>query len=277
MRSSDPVCTGGATFFVQNNHVQRLTAPVAMFARTNGLALEDRSSFEGFDPDNCGIDWSEHSTVPYGSVQFLRQCKNSSLGRFVLHDEEAFAASNWMPILGDLSLNHAGHRADVREITHLLSPGGRLHVRPDRVDKAFAGAVFDASSWQQAVQSRRLAGELDCWVTPVRHIEAEWRCWIVGGEVVNVSQYRDSERMCVREENDVGVWRAASELSGVFTPAPCVVMDIAKTDTGHAVIEYNPIHCSGWYAARVDRVLSDWVQWSTHHFSKKQALAKSAG
>lgn len=45
----------GPAFFVQNNYVERLTEPVASFARKHGVALEDRSSSQGFDPDDRGI------------------------------------------------------------------------------------------------------------------------------------------------------------------------------------------------------------------------------
>ncbi|WP_199028844.1 hypothetical protein [Ralstonia sp. ASV6] len=59
--------------FVQNNYVERLTAPVAIFARAAGITLYDRSSTTNFDPDDCGIDWTGFRFVlTYGSVQFLR-------------------------------------------------------------------------------------------------------------------------------------------------------------------------------------------------------------
>ena len=43
-------------FFLQNNLVERLTAPVARFARANNIAPVDRSSTQEFDPLDCGID-----------------------------------------------------------------------------------------------------------------------------------------------------------------------------------------------------------------------------
>lgn len=36
-----------SAFFVQNNYVERLTAPVALFANAHDIALEDRSQLQG--------------------------------------------------------------------------------------------------------------------------------------------------------------------------------------------------------------------------------------
>ena len=254
-------------FFVQNNYVERLTVPVATFARQNGFALEDRSSLIGFNPDDCGIDWTQYVVViPYGSVQFLRQCKASSLSRFVLHDESMFATSKWIPFFGAKALNHAGRAAPVGQVAGLLEQGGSYHLRPDRVDKAFTGAVVGLQEWLSVVSERTLDTHLGCWVTPVQAIAAEWRCWVVGGRVISISKYREESKMAVSPESSVEVWAAARELAGVFLPEPCVVLDIAKTDRGFSVVEFNPIHCSGWYAADTPKVLTKWAEWSQGHF-----------
>jgi hypothetical protein len=46
-------------FFVQNNRVERLTAPVAIYARANGIDLEDYSSSASLNVDTIGIDWAQ--------------------------------------------------------------------------------------------------------------------------------------------------------------------------------------------------------------------------
>jgi hypothetical protein len=66
--------------FVQNNLVERLTAPVATWARKFDLNIIDVSSTENLVVDEMGIDWAEHHPVLiFGSVQFLRKCKSSKL------------------------------------------------------------------------------------------------------------------------------------------------------------------------------------------------------
>lgn len=170
-------------FFVQNNYVERLTAPVAVYARSHGICLEDRSSNKDFDPDNCGIDWSQYDLVlPYGSVQFVRQLKTSSLARFVLHDESRFATSAWVAEFGSDALNGAGRIAMVREVAELLRESP-CHLRPDSVDKAFVGGVFGLDGWERIQVERDLDEDLACWVSPLQVIDKEWRCWVVGGRI----------------------------------------------------------------------------------------------
>lgn len=208
-------------FFVQNNYVERLTVPVAVFAREHGIALEDRSSFIGFDPDDCGIDWSAYSFVlTYGSVQFLRKLKASSLAPFILHDEARFATSVWAPIFGADALNGGGVLVPASQVADHLARNSSLHLRPDSVDKAFVGGVFDAAAWTVVRGDRELADDLACWASPVAAIEAEWRCWIVGGKVVEVSKYREAGRPALEREVRSEIHEAAKRLADRYVPAP---------------------------------------------------------
>lgn len=252
-------------FFVQNNYVERLTVPVALYARERGVALEDRSTSASFDPDACDIDWSQYGVVlPYGSVQFIRKLKASSLGRFVLHDEACFAASNWMPRFGENALNSAGGVVPAGKVAERLATGA-MHLRPDKVDKAFTGGVFGVEGWNAQRAERAINDDLACWMSPVSWIETEWRCWLVGGKIVGISLYRQDGQMALAREFSHDVYAAAERLASIYLPAPCVVLDVARVGDQYKVIEFNPIHCSGWYAADVHKVLSAWLAWTEEH------------
>lgn len=264
-------------FFVQNNYVERLTVPVARYAHAHSVDLVDRSSSAALDVDDCGIDWAAYDLVlPYGSVQFIRQCKGSSLAPFILHDEGRFAAGAWMPILGRFALNAAGRLASVADLLENFGPE-QQHLRPDSVDKAFVGGVHTRDSFAAVVADRELGRDLLCWASPLQEIEAEWRCWVIGGKVVEVSQYRRAGEMAVERDASGDVVEQASALAARYLPAECVVMDMALSSDGYSVIEYNPIHCSGWYAADVDHVLDEWLNWAAHHLSRSglPALAEA--
>lgn len=250
-------------FFVQNNLVDRLTAPVAIYAREHGHPIEDRSCSSELDPDNCDIDWGQYSCVlPYGSVQFIRIIKKSSLSRFILHDEPLFSTEKWSRIFDKNVLNAAGRAINVSDIDALLRRDGPMHLRPDSVDKAFSGGVYDHDSWLNTVSTRALPRDLICWASPTQHIIAEWRCWVIGGTVIEVSQYRRNEQMSLSRETNNEIFEVAQGLADIYLPAPCVVLDIALTENGYKLIEFNPIHCSGWYAGNVNNVLGSWLDWS---------------
>lgn len=250
-------------FFVQNNYVERITVPVALYARQVGAHLEDRSSTSEFDADDCGVDWSQYAHVlPVGSVQFLRHLKKSvSLGKYLLHDEVSFAATTWRDLLGAAMLNEVGQTVLAGDVGVLLA-GAAMHVRPQSEDKAFNAKVFDVSSWAEMRAERAVAEGLLCWASPVKPITAEWRCWIVGGRLVEISQYRLEGAMARVRGAPEDVTGFAAEVAQTWLPAECVVVDIARTPQGLRVLEFNPIHGSGWYAADVPTVLDAWLAWS---------------
>lgn len=250
-------------FFVQNNYVERITVPVANYARGAGLCLEDRSSFAEFDADDCGIDWSTYGHIlPIGSVQFLRKLKKSkSLAAHIHHDDYSFSATTWKERLGALMLNEVGQVVLAGDVPELLA-GGALHVRPNAVDKAFHAKVFSLGSWAEMRTDRGIADGLDCWASPAKEINGEWRCWFVGHTLVEISRYRKDGAMARMRGAPAEVVEFASTIAVTWLPAECVVMDIALTPDGPRVLEFNPIHGSGWYAADVPTVLEAWLAWS---------------
>ncbi|WP_415913344.1 ATP-grasp domain-containing protein [Neptuniibacter sp. QD37_11] len=257
-------------FFVQNNHVVRLTGPVADFAFAEGYSLEDRSSNREFNPDKCGVDWpvDDLLVLPYGSVQFIRKIKESSLGKFIWHEEDRFAATTWMPILADDALNSHGKAITVSDINDALEEFGPLHLRPDKIDKAFLGGVYTRETWAKHKQDRCIDEDLVCWASPLTEIEAEWRCWVIGGYVIEISLYRRNNKMACERHTNPDLFQVAQALADKYIPAPCVVMDIALTKEGYKVIEYNPIHCSGWYGADSNHVLKTWADWSERRYGE---------
>lgn len=256
--------------FVQNNHVERLTVPVARFAHAHGVALEDRSSSSSFDVARCGIDWSLYSPViPYGSVQFVRKLKASLLSRFIWHDEKAFDAQTWLDELGGRLLNAGGLSVCSQDVPRLLAQSS-AHVRPAREDKAFNAAVFTLEAWQAMAAERQLSPELDCWVSRPKDIHQEWRCWLVDGELIEVSRYRKDGQMAVQRSGFDVVADLVRDVARTWTPAPCVVLDVAETAEGLFVLEFNPIHCAGWYAADVDKVMRAWLDWSCGYWGAQR-------
>ena len=245
--------------FVQNNLVEKLTAQVAQYAHARGLSIEDRSSNSMLQIDNCGIDWEQFDKVlVYGSVQFIRACKNSTIDKHILYTESDFSISSWFNVLGNNSLNGSGSVLSLAELSLKLKDAA-FHVRPEFVDKAFAGGVYTAESWQSIVNERRLSQDLSCWVSPIKPIIAEFRCWVINYEVIEISQYRRNDKMNVIREESHEVLDEARRLAAIYSPASCYVIDIAQTEHGYKVIEFNPIHCSGWYAANIDKILDAWV------------------
>lgn len=255
--------------FVQNNLVNPLTAPVADYAHRHGIQLEDRSCDDLFNPDDCGIDWDEYDAViPYGSVQFIRKMLNSRLAQFIHHDEYGLSASTWLDLFEDKLLNGEGQIITINHVADYLRFFGPMHVRPNSVDKAFTGLVYDAASWAEA--KKMDDPNLLCWASPVKSILAEWRCWVVGGQVVEISQYRKDSAMYIQRTTNLDIFEAANHLASIYLPSDCTVLDMALTTNGYKLIEFNPIQSSGWYKADIDTVLNALVRHTELTWKNKQ-------
>lgn len=258
---------GNPCFFVQNNYIERITARVAQYAHRQGIDVVDRSCISGFDPDKLDIDWAQwHPILPVGSVQFLAALRRSpSFAQYIHHDEESFSSPKCLAEFGDRMLNHSGFLVSAGDIpSHLLK--STLHIRPSKVDKAFTAKVFDSDSWADTFTKRELEHSLECWASPPVSITGEWRCWVVNGQVVDISRYREGDHMAINRDvpEEVRAY-AASNASG-WMPAPVVVMDIAETTTGLRIIEFNPFHSSGWYAGDENLILTAWLEWSLERY-----------
>lgn len=248
--------TSPLAFFVQNNWVTPLTIPVAQYARARGIALEDRSSTPEFNPDDCGIDWTQYGCIlPYGSVQFIRKLKASSLSSHIDLNPDKFATSTWAPLFGTRALNGEGFLLRASDVgDHLKYP---MHLRPDSEDKAFAGKVYSAEDWEDLYPS--LSPDLQCWASIPQEIEAEWRCWVVDGKVVEISQYRKAGQHFRQAVFDPLLFRQAQAFANSYTPARHVVMDLAEVKGKFRLVEFNPFYSSGWYAADIPKILDAWI------------------
>lgn len=256
-------------FLLQNNaydRIGRLIAPCLDYCRENGAEFIDRSLTAEFDPDLLDVDTSSGVLV-YGSVGWVRKFKSSArFGSWISYDGDAFATSAWTEHFGDRALNYGGQIETLERVTALLSAGAVLHVRPDRDDKAFNGGVYDRESWSGEVTRRRsekgadLPSDLRCWVSSPAEIGAEARCWFVGGELVSGSLYRRDGQRLIQRLEEGPLMEAASVFADVHLPCRDIVMDVAETPGGIKLLEFNPIHSSGWYAGDVTRILDAWCR-----------------
>lgn len=217
-----------------------------------------------FDPMNTDVDWSKYDIiVPYGSVQFARLCREKGLGDHVFYSEEGFRTDSWIEKFGPRALNYTGTLMKASEVFEHLGHAKEAHVRPNHVDKAFVAAVFDQASWDAIRRERNIDDDLEVFVSPPMHIDAEYRCWIIGGKVVEMAQYRQDGEMLIQPVDlTIKAWVTEVEnLAAIHTPDEAVVMDIAQVGNEMFFLEFNSIHSSGWYNADIDHIWDEYIAW----------------
>lgn len=248
-------------FLLQTNYTLHLTIPVAYYAQARGHAVVDFTSDENFDI--MGLErghWDQYDLViPYGSVQMLTRFRNTPLGHHIKYQPNGYSTEHWMTHFGERALNHQGKVMQAHEALAHLHAHERAHVRPDAEGKAFIAQLFDADSWLAHVAERNVRDDLSVFVSPPQVLEREYRCWVVDGNVVEISQYMEYGVFGKALVEDPVAHAGAQSLAEVYQPANAFVMDIVKTPEGFKLIEFNNFHCAGWYAGRVDRVMDAYL------------------
>lgn len=226
--------------------------------------------------DRLGIAYTWHKVVPFvgelhpepdvadpnavvlfGSYSLWRMArkKNWSPGVFTIEPFLKQAAWAGHLLNGDVRL------LTVREAAELTADDTLHFVRPVSDSKEIAGTVMSTAELVQTAQNVLSIDEDDIPGGSLSHdtelllaepvkIFKEWRCWIVDGEVVTWSLYKEGSRVVYRAEIDEDALefaRGMVSLNPSYSRA--YVLDVCRTEDGLRIIETNCINAAGFYAA----------------------------
>jgi len=192
--------------------------------------------------------------IPYGSVKLVKIAHRSGWhGCFF--DPDTFRVDVWNQYRDDM-LNQDSMIATVAELRDIfrgVDHSDQWFIRPVEDLKAFNGSVADVGDiidWMSSPRSGSFAFGEDTLVAvaPVKTIYSEARYFVVSGRIVSGSYYRMGGRLIPRRINQPETLAMAQEVidRGWLPHANCVV-DIADTEDGLRVIEFNTINSSGFY------------------------------
>lgn len=268
---------------VQNNHVVRLTEPAAKAALARGIAVHDVSSGEQVARrplPALGGPWGPILLI--GSSLFPTQWLDAvpEMARWIHRDEAMFDAALWAERMGRRMLNADGGATTIAAFA--ASGGPAMHMRPRDGMKLVGEKVRTESQAGPmsipgivVAPSEVLALGIDpttpIWTSPVRDIRAEVRTWMIGGQAVAGSTYRIDGAHERRADHPFveDAARTAEADHARWSPARHYVVDHALKDDGWMVIEYNPIHSSGWYDADPGVVLDAFMTAETTALGRK--------
>lgn len=228
--------------------------------------------------DRLGIAYTWHKVVPFvgdlypepeiadrddivmfGSYTLWRYAEKNRLKPGVFRIRPFVEESPWQPFLLNgadalfLTLNeipeklqNTGRQWFIRPVEDSKEEPGR--VRSDTDIHALAEKVLALN--EQEIPRGSLRHDTRLMLTEPASILKEWRIWIIGGDVVTYSLYKDGARVLYRPEIDedaLGFARKLAALNPGYSPA--YVMDICRTDKGLRMLETNCINAAGFYAA----------------------------
>lgn len=143
--------------------------------------------------------------------------------------------------------------------------GDRVFLRPVADNKHFTGKVFARDEFLQwrasicaadAAHGTSLAPDTLVQLNAPLRIHAEYRFWVVAGEVATCSMYRRGGQVQYTDDVDdrLGVFVKARIVE--WMPHESFVIDVCDTPDGIRIVEINTINSSSFYAADLQRLVS---------------------
>lgn len=222
---------------------------------------EDNDSFKDAPTDR--------PVIVYGTHGFIKQSRK--YGFYSFCREENLKVSSWMPKFPNHMMLNNGCWYPWESIKEkmMASAFDSIFIRPDAVTKTFTGQVVRPNDYKSFIEKTDAMSGIGegTWIftsDPVS-ITAEYRYFIVGGKVVAGSQYRRDNKLDIRQDTSL----TADQLAKIvaewkWQPDDCYVVDIADTDFGPQIIEFNSMSCAGLYACDQKAIIE-----SVSHFVER--------
>jgi hypothetical protein len=159
------------------------------------------------------------------------------------------------------------HDAVVGPLGTIMPPGDGFFIRPVEDTKSFAGQMMNADEfydWRKNIINGDFAfatlGPDDLvMMAPYKEIYAEYRLYVIGGEIVTGSRYKLGNRVFYTSDLDPKMLDYARERINEYCPRQAICLDIAQVQGDkltYKVIETNAISSSGFYACDMGRFMS---------------------
>lgn len=183
---------------------------------------------------------------------------------------ENFRVSTWLDVYKNELLNSDGQICKLKNVMENTIGEESFFIRPNDDLKNFSGVVVKRDSFQNQIDNIDQNPDnfifdtnLDVFVSPIRHIQKEFRFFIVDKKVVTGCQYRLKSMMLLDSNIDQSVIDYAQKLVNIWQPADAYVMDVALNDNNeYKLLEFNCINASGLYvcdAVKIVKAIEDMV------------------
>lgn len=176
----------------------------------------------------------------------LSQLRGWKPGSFL---NENFSVDVWQQHIPKELLNDAAYIALMGSVT-LEAP---MFVRPLIDSKLFDGQLFTPNEFESCRNQNASFADVRVSVSPPKSILREYRLFVVAGLVVTGSLYRQGGEVALSGDVDPEVITYVERVIKQWSPAEAFVVDVALTDNGYKVIEFNNINSSGFYESDVAR------------------------
>lgn len=160
--------------------------------------------------------------------------------------------------------------ATVVPFKHAEVGAKRAFLRPIEDSKSFAGKVYDHeefTEWKNKVMKLKkkdggsLTKDTLVQVCPLREIYSEYRFWVVKGEIVCASLYKQGSRVYYSSDVPETYFEFVRAMIDQWQPLEAFVIDVASVPDdgdgwrGIKIVEINTINSAGFYACDMQKLV----------------------
>lgn len=218
--------------------------------------------------NEADIPAMEGVVIPYGSCKLTRISQERNW-RGNCYVDETFRTNVWNENRDDM-LNADSFQMQVKDTSEFFKDtdeNEKWFIRPVKDLKTFSGTVCDVAdikTWMKSTESGNFSftEDTEIIVAPVKKLFSEARFFVVGGKVVDGSYYRMGGRLISHHIVQEEVLQSAQELANGWLPHECCVMDVADTEDGIKIIEWNTLNSSGFYSHDISKIVKAMTNWA---------------
>ncbi|WAX21556.1 hypothetical protein [Stenotrophomonas phage RAS14] len=221
----------------------------------------------GNEEELMAIPVDDVTVIPYGSCKLAR-ISNARGWKGNCYVDETFRTDVWLRERDDM-LNKDAVMMMVKDTEQYLKDvpdDEEFFIRPVKDLKSFSGSVAEAHdirNWMNSTKSGNFSftEDTEIIIAPIQKLYSESRFFIVGGKVVDGSYYRMGGSLQVSAIKQPEMYELAQTFADKWLPHECCVMDLAETDDGYRVIEFNTINSSGFYEHDIRKIVTAMTEW----------------
>jgi len=205
--------------------------------------------------------------IPFGCIEFVQEIRNmKDLNSEIFFDENIFTNENCLKQWGAHCLNSDAQIMSVEDAMKNLEDK-QYFMRPVEDLKSFTGNLFEPGHLPSLLErysgyeNNQFNSKSRIIVSEPKKIIREWRNFIVDGQVISSSLYKENKK----HKEELGAPTPAIQLCynalSLYNPAKAFVLDVCELDDGFFyIVEFGCIHNCGFYKAGVEKVFSEFLK-----------------
>ncbi len=249
-------------FYLQENaHDQENMQRLAASAEKAGISVAWHK-YRPFSGGDLTLDCPGEPSLYFGSINAVREAGKHQLYPGTFMNMNQLKCSVYYAHYSKYLLNHTyaiypfGHMPSGWWLYKHFGNEERVFIRPDTNDKVFDGETVSSYNYDRWRCNLALSGvhisQLVVVAKPQKILE-ECRVFVGYNGVMASSIYRRDGELCSCLPDDSSYNDFAEHVfNHCDFGGPALVMDIAKTEYGYALIELGSVNCAGLYACDTD-------------------------